>query len=309
MQEILFPEVCAAYLSERIVNSLYASNMMRAARKCGTISKDRLNAYLRERASVVSMTSVANERRMLLTAWRWAFDNGHVSEAPRGIMTIRQVRQPVRAWTVAELGRVVNATSEKSDRHMASGVTQADFLRCWILLGYETGARWGDLWSMRAGDFHGNMLRFTANKTGSPIYRVLSDDCIEAVHVMLDASPDTTVLGFAAKKRNAMRIMRRHLKDCGLDGSSKWLRRSGATHVEKTQSGQAKVFLGHRTAGLAERHYIDWAQLGGDAIVVPRIYVAPPGEGEVSCPPPSRGRRLPTESDTRRTRSAPRKAK
>lgn len=256
---------------ERVVAPLYRDNLRRVAAACGKMKKESVNDYLRQRLNSVSRTTVSNERRMLLTLWRWAYEAGLRNEPPRGILSVRARPKPVRAWTVTELTKCVKATSQKKSKTLRNGASLGDFLECWLLLGYETGARWGDLWAMREDNFHGNTLRFIANKTGSQIHRVLSDECVDAVNRMLDISPDGTVLGWVAKKRYAMRLMKEHLNECGLDGSSKWLRRSGATHVEQQQPGQAKMFLGHRTAGLAERHYIDWAQMGGDSVTVPRL--------------------------------------
>jgi integrase len=272
MQEDL-RAICDSYLIERVVAPEYSLNLSKVAARCGRLSQDRVNAYLRSRMDSVSMTTVANERRMILTLWRWAYDTGKYDSPPRGVMTIRPRTQPVKAWTVADISHAVNTAFKKKDRVMRNGASIGDFLACWLLLGYETGARWGDLWAIKEGDFYGSMLRFTASKNGSHIHRILSDDCMKLVNIMLSISPNGTVLGWVAKKRYAMRLMKEHLKECGLDGTSKWLRRSGATHVESEQPGQAKMFLGHRTAGLAERHYIDWAQLGGNSITVPKIQI------------------------------------
>jgi hypothetical protein len=47
------------------------------------------------------------------------------------------------------------------------------------------------------------------------------------------------------------------VRGAGLQGSTKWLRRSGATWCEVHQPGSAMAFLGHRTPGLAYKHYVD----------------------------------------------------
>ena len=263
--------MCDEYLSERAVGEVYASHLRRVGGKICCLTTNSVNTYLRSRLDFVSRTTVANERRLILTLWRWAYETGSTELAPRGVMSIATRTRPVQAWTIANLQKTVKASIQKKGVTLRNGADLGRFLECWIRLGYETGARWGDLWKMHRQDFHGSMIRFCANKTGSHIHRVLSDECIAAVDRMLDDSPDGTVLGWVAQKRHAMKLMKEHLRGCGLDGTSKWLRRSGATHVEQQQPGQAKVFLGHRTAGLAERNYIDWAQLGGNGISVPRL--------------------------------------
>ena len=78
---------------------------------------------------------------------------------------------------------------------------------------------------------------------------------------MLALSPDGRIIGWVCQRRQAMRLMREHLDRCGLDGTSKWLRRSGATHIEMAEPGKATMHLGHRTPTLAAQSYIDWAQV------------------------------------------------
>lgn len=51
------------------------------------------------------------------------------------------------------------------------------------------------------------------------------------------------------------------LDSVGVGGTSKWLRRSGATHIEIREPGKARHHLGHRTLDLAAKAYIDWPQV------------------------------------------------
>ena len=46
------------------------------------------------------------------------------------------------------------------------------------------------------------------------------------------------------------------VRQAGLRGSTKWLRRSCATYA-KVQGKSPKAALGHVTDGLAEKHYVD----------------------------------------------------
>jgi hypothetical protein len=75
-----------------------------------------------------------------------------------------------------------------------------------------------------------------------------------------------------------MSVMKAHLKRCGLSGTSKWLRRSGATHIEMVAPGKASLHLGHRTATLAAQAYIDWGQVRKTTPVTPRLLEAAQSE-------------------------------
>jgi len=206
-----------------------------------------------------------------MTVWTWAYENRLVENPPRGVQKIRHRRPPIRAWTPEQVAHAIELTELHRGNRLRSGANLGVFLRCWLVLGYESGARWGDLWKMREDDFDGDALRWRCNKTDEIVYRTLTNLAVESVGEMLDASPDGRVLGWAAKKRHAMRLMHWHLRTCDLPGSSKWLRRSAATHVEKAHPGKARLFLGHRTPHMADQHYIDYAQIGGAGVAAPRL--------------------------------------
>jgi integrase len=124
---------------------------------------------------------------------------------------------------------------------------------------------------MRDDDLVDGAVRWSQHKTGDPHVRPLSPACMAAVREMLAHSPDGRILGWAMQANSARRRMRRYLRSLGLSGSSKWLRRSGATHIEMDAPGKGRLHLGHRTHGLAERCYIDWSQVRKDIPQVPSL--------------------------------------
>lgn len=259
------------YLGGRSVCAKHAASVRALASRCQHLSTNFVNRYLKSRLETRSTVTVANERRVILTVWRWAWETGRIEDPPRGIMRVQQRPKPIRAWTMGDLSLIARRTSGYSGKRMRCGADRGDFLHCWIMLGYETGARWGDLWAMRRDDLQGNVIRWQTNKTGECQHRPLTDTCMASVNAMLSRSPDGRILGWVCNKRYAMRLMKEHLLSCGLEGSSKWLRRSGATHVEQYNPGKAKVFLGHRSPGMADRHYIDHSQIRRNDIVVPSL--------------------------------------
>ena len=257
------PAVCAAYTAGRILASEYEKNLARVARNCQHLSAEKINGYLKTRLTQVSAKTVANERAMILILWRWAYDQQMVDHFPRGVLRIKVPSRPVRAWTIAQCQTAVKRASDDHEKFMRCGVERALFLKCWILLGYATGARFKDLWQMTEENLEGSVLRYSQNKTGNAVTVHLPDNCLEAVNSMLRKSPDGTILGWVCKKRRAMRLMKAHLQNCKLTGSSKWLRRSAATHVEMTSPGNARAFLGHKTPTMV-RFYLDMGQLMQD---------------------------------------------
>jgi hypothetical protein len=107
----------------------------------------------------------------------------------------------------------------------------------------------------------GDVLAWTQSKTGDPLTRPLTPACLAAIDAMLAGSTDGRILGWAVGDRQAQRLMRTLLDRLGLGGSSKWLRRSGATHCEMERAGAGRLHLGHRSPALFESAYADWSQL------------------------------------------------
>jgi integrase len=233
------------------------------------VSTASVNAYLQRRLTEVSPVTVATERAILTGLWRWAHESGLVESAPRGIVKFKIPRRPTRAWTVSQCCTAVKGTFLLTDTIRGKGITSGLFLRAWILLGYESGARHGDLWEMRDDDLADGSIRWSQHKTGDPHVRPLSPACMTAIKAMLARSPDGRILGWAMHASAARRRMRLYLRSLGLSGSGKWLRRSGATHIEMDAPGKGRLHLGHKTHGLAERCYIDWSQVRKDIPQVP----------------------------------------
>jgi integrase len=256
--------LCSRYLRDRIVSSGYTTNLTRVASHVRRLDAASINQYLQQRSTVIAPVTLATERAMLVGLWRWAYETGAVERPPRGIVKVRVTRKPTRAWTIEQCCTAVKGTFALTTRLRGKGVTLGQFLRCWVLLGYETGARMGDLFRLSRENFEGDTCRWTQGKTGDPVVKVLTPACVSAVQELLAQSPDGRVLGWVMLKSSAQRAMRRYLRLLRLPGSSKWLRRSGCTHVEMANPGKGRLHLGHRTVGLAERSYIDWSQVRRD---------------------------------------------
>ena len=261
--------IATRYVESRILDREYEKTLLRTAETCQRFTS--VNHYLRHRLETRSSVTVKNDRNMLLILLRWAYDERLIDEYPRGIAKIKAERQPTRAWTVEQCCTVVKGSRAWRGKRFRNGADKGKFLECWARLGYATGARYSDLMKLHRKHFEGDRLYWAQNKTKNPINKVLPPETMAAVRAMLAHSPDGRVLGYACNKRWAMRLMKELLTQCGLSGSSKWLRRSAATHVEKKRKGAARLFLGHKTAGLAERCYIDWGQIDRNCPQPPRL--------------------------------------
>ena len=259
------------YLRGRVLSEDYSRNLRRVVHSCRVLSSNAINNYIQKRSTEIASATLATERAMLVGIWRWAYETDRVDSPPKGIVKVKVSRRPTKAWTLEQCCTAVKGTFALTREIRGKGVSVGLFLRTMILLGYETGARRGDLWKMCSDDISGDTLRWSQHKTGDPHVKTLSKPCLDAVEAMLAKSPDGTILGWVMDAGSGGRRHKEYLKGIGLPGTCKWLRRSGATHIEMEHPGKGRLHLGHKTVGLAEKHYIDWSQVRRDIPAVPTL--------------------------------------
>lgn len=262
---------CEMYLGSRTCSAEYARQLRKLASRLGGLSAAAVNAHIRVRKDSISPVTLSNERRQAMTLLRWAWEEGLVDAPPRGVVRLRAPLPPVQAWTIAHCCALVKSADGFSSQVLRNGANVGEFLRCWVLLGYETGARYGDIFSWTKDNLRGTVVSWVTSKTGVICTRHISKKCSESAEAMLAASTDGTILGWVASRRYSFRLMRALLDRAGGRGSGKWLRRSAATHIEMSDPGKAQWFLAHKTPGLASRHYLDQSQLAGNTSRPPSI--------------------------------------
>jgi integrase len=253
------------YLAERMASPNYVASLTRTVRRAtsyGLVEVSQLNpATVNDflRALTCGPTTRANQRRELLSLWRYAYEQAITEVRPERIMRIRPNRRPPDAWSRHTLIRLLEA-AEQDTRHLHSRcktVLWSQVLPVWIVVGFDTGLRLGDLLALRGQDFQNGCVRVVAQKTGKPTVRAVSDYGISLVSALLAKSPDGTLFKWCLKRRRALNKWREFLDELGVSGSSKYLRRSAATFVENRRPGSASAFLSHTDPGLARQHYID----------------------------------------------------
>lgn len=253
------------YLAERAASPRYVESLRRTIRKAGLygilhvcqLSAPNVNKFLQN--ADVGPTTKANYRRELLTLWRFAWERGHTESQPRGVMQLRAARKAPQAWSLVELSKMLRAAEADCrivNRRYPS-VQRKDVLPCWIACGYDSGLRLTDLLSLRGSDVRNGCVVVTANKTGKVTTRPLSQYAADQCSDLLQLSPDGTLFRWLLTRRRAVLLWRHFLDGLGMDGSSKWLRRSGATMLESQHPGMATRWLDHSAPHLARNHYLD----------------------------------------------------
>lgn len=262
---MLLADLLDVYLSEREASPRYIESLnrtVRRARECGLLDTSQLlpekaNEFL-TRLPLAAVTR-ANIRRELLTLWRFAFEHSYTDVPPLRVCRIKATPPPPRAWSLDTLRKLL-AAAEQDVRPVSQrcpGLLWRDVLPCWIVVGYDTGLRFSDLLHLHCENIVNGCVICTAQKTGKFTVRAISAIGLEYANSLAEKSPDGTLFKWALPRRRALQKWKEFLGEQEISGSSRWLRRSGATYVEINRKGEAQRFLGHSNSALANRHYLD----------------------------------------------------
>lgn len=212
--------------------------------------------------SGLSKRSVRSKRNHLLVLWRYA-DVCELADGPR---RLRKVSCPKLIPDASPPDRVALLLSEAAKLtgvFRRSKVSRSAFWIAFILVVWETGLRLGDMLRLRKDHIKDGVLSIVQSKTGWPVVRPLSPQCLAAIGAT-EPEKRVRIFGDALSRGAVQEGIRRLLAAINLRGGTKRLRRSGATAAENAQRGSAMSYLGHQTPGLAYQFYVDPRLLGGD---------------------------------------------
>jgi integrase len=232
------------------------------------LTQERIDAYLTDALHRLAPTTVQNHRRMLNTLRKAAFSDGLVVDISIGRPLRRVKADPplVRAWTHEELRHLLSVAAQ-----MTGGTLRCPYrvlLPAWILVGYSSGLRLGDMLSITYDQIRGDKLALVLRKTRTAHVVLLDSAALSAISSLPRSGP--RIFGSLVGRSRIIVAIRRLVKESGLTGSGKYLRRSSATYAE-ISGISATGHLGHRTPGLAKRHYVDQLLMADAKRPVPSI--------------------------------------
>lgn len=232
------------------------------------LSADLIDGYLTAALTTYAPITVHGHRRMLQTLWRAAQKDGLVAICTRPLRKVKFHLPVPRAWTHAELRHLLSVAAEMPGATVDHPCPYRVLMPAWVLVGYSTGLRLGDLMRIRHSQIRGNKLALKLRKTGQTHVCVLDAAALDAIRSLPVYSDQ--IFGGIIVERQMIVIMRRLVKRAGLRGSTKYLRRSSATYAELAGMSATR-HLGHLTPGLAMAHYIDPVLLAEERRPVPPI--------------------------------------
>lgn len=238
-----------------------------------TVAK--IDAYLTSALGHLAASTVHNHRRMLNTLRKAALRDGLlVDECTRPLRRVKYDLPLVRAWTHEEMRSLLAVAAQ-----MPGGSRRCPYrtlLPAWILVGYSSGLRLGDLLAIRHDALRGNRLAFIQRKTRQPHVVMLDEPAIRAISSL--PRRGHRIFGDLIGRSQMIRTMRRLVKQAGLSGSGKYLRRASATYAEMAGI-DASGHLGHLTPGM-KRRYLDPVLLADLKRPVPSIALEAVGDAQ-----------------------------
>ena len=207
-------------------------------------------------------------RKNLLSAWNHAYECEFLDERPGRVRRVIVPQKPPKAFTPGQVAMMVKASEKLEGKFKGTAISYGFYMKVAINLAYDTGLRRSDLWRLSIDHISENGVgAIDQHKTGTMVVFQVKPDTLQIMaelcalsgsRIPLDRSARTVWLLFEKVKK---------LAGMKIQGSFQKLRRTAATQVEKAQPGcgAATRFLGHRSADLARKHYIDPTQAYTDA--------------------------------------------
>ena len=216
------------------------------------MTPDLIDSYLTHSLRHLAASTVDNHRRMLRSLIRFAADERLVAKSIlRPLRRVKRNPPSPRAWSHAEIIKLLDACHGLPGRTLKCSLET--LMPAWILAAYSTGLRLNDLLAIRHEDLRGNRMMIRQQKTSEPHIVFLDDNALAAIRKLPRCGP--RIFGDLVGRSRILVAMRKLVKRAGLNGSTKYLRRSGATYCE-VHGIDATQHLGHRSPGM-KRFYVD----------------------------------------------------
>lgn len=217
--------------------------------------------------SGLSPASANTTRASLLALWRYAVKRGVLTEGPRDVDKLKEPRRLPEAWTMEEMGRIIEAAREQPRPVTGIPCPPGLFFETLILVAYDTALRLRALRNIRRKDWNPERSELTVeaeymkHKVSQTF--AVSEQTAEAIRRMTAQSdPKREILFDWPLQEEALHFSYRQiLKRAGLYRSPKdsfhKLRRTAASHLTRALGIEAASRqLGHSSVQMTRR-YVD----------------------------------------------------
>lgn len=236
------------------------------------VSDHGINSWLDSlKASGMSRKRIYHHRAAVLCVWRDEVARGHVSQEPRFVRKIRPDKKPVICWTLDELSLFIAACEIVPGRMRGQAVTRSTWWKCFGHLAYDTTLRRSDLLTIPWDFLHAETgtVRRVQSKTGNVVTHWLNPATLAMLRQLDQTTPFILTWPYHHSKFDYW--MQKIIAAAGIRrGTSKWFRRSGASHAERENPGVASRLLGHTSPKMLD-FYLDQSVVNTRPIRPPEI--------------------------------------
>lgn len=230
--------------------------------KLSTWTPETLSRWLASLAGTCSGSTINSKRRAVLTIWRHAWETGEHPEAPRGVAKAREPKRVPRAWTLAEIDRLLEVV--RSQPGTVDGIPASAWWESLVLAVFDTGERISAVRAVETVDVDladgWLMIRAEAHKVAQDRLLGIAADTVAAIARIYD--PTRELLWPWPMHRNTVwGQFRRMVKAAGIRYAGGHcnlfhrVRRTSGNLVEQAGGDGAK-HLGH-TRAVFEQSYRD----------------------------------------------------
>jgi integrase len=231
----------------------------------GTLDTARLSAslvnqwLLARKDNGTAAATINGNRTSLLMLWREAHELGF-APPPQKVRTIKVPSTVPTAFTREELVKLIAACASLKGKFRRVPIRRRVYFESLFESAYDTALRLGDLLSIeRTWIWPGGYISIVQKKTGHSHRVMLRPSTICRIDECMSDWPGRAhVWPQVANRKHFYEYVRRLVRVAGIrKGTTKWIRRSSASYVEREHPGCGARHLGHRTPGLAEKYYFD----------------------------------------------------
>lgn len=196
------------------------------------------------------------------------------------VRRIKRPRKIPRAFTHDDVAKVLAVVKKLRGNiklgRKDTGTSRRLYWVAFILAAYDSGLRRSDLLSVERNwvrpDDGGGSLCLVQKKTGRVIYRRFRQSTMAAIDALCAGRTTGPIWCGYPTRRVWCQAFKRLCKKAGVDGSAKFLRRSGASYTAREHGRDAaKQFLGHATDYVADASYIDPSIAYPSPVLPPRL--------------------------------------
>jgi hypothetical protein len=273
-------EWASRYVDNRDVTDAYANQLrwavMAFERTIGRtvdladLSPELVNRHLKATRDTLKPETRKTHRRVLLTLWQAAADDGLAPEPiRRKVMPIRVPDKLQRAWDVDQV-RMLLAAADRLKRYYPHGIAKRDYWRSYVMAAWDTGLRGCDMRKIAQSDIGDDgRIVLVQKKTGRIIRTCVRAETLAAINNTFPPDREQVWPLWARMelwRREASKLVRA----AGLKGSIGQLRHSSGTAVEQLNPGHGHEHLGN-TRAVFERHYLDRTKTGETGTLPPKL--------------------------------------